>query len=64
MVCDPWTVAVSQTISQNKASDLFTDSAKISIRLEVRTEVVPGSGIELHPRHHYFNDLADLLVGA
>ena len=46
----PWTLAVSQTVSQNRAFDLFTDSAKILIRLKVRTEVVPQQGIELRPR--------------
>ena len=37
----PWSLAVSQTVSQNRAFDLFTDSAKILIRLKVRTEMVP-----------------------
>ena len=50
MVHGPWPLAVSQTVSQNRAFDLFTDSAKILIRLKVRTEVVPQQGIELRPR--------------
>ena len=37
----------SLAVSQNRAFDLFTDSAKILIRLKVRTEVVPVKGIEL-----------------
>ena len=37
----PRSVAVSQTDSQNRAFDLFTDSDKILIRLKVRIEVVP-----------------------
>ena len=49
MVHGPWPLAVSQTVSQNKVFDLFTYSAKILIRLKVRTEVVPQQGIELRP---------------
>ena len=41
---------MSQTVSQNRAFDLFTDSAKVLIRLKVRTQVVPQYGIELRPR--------------
>ena len=43
-------LAVSQTVSQNRALDLFNDSAKVLIRLKVRTQVVPQEGIELRPR--------------
>ena len=50
MVHGPWPLAVSQTVSQNRAFDLFTDSANILIRLKVRTQVVPQHGIELRPR--------------
>ena len=50
MVHGPWSLAVSQTVSQNRAFDLFTDSAKVLIRLKVRTQVVPQEGIELRPR--------------
>ena len=50
MVHGPGSLAVSQTVSQNRAFDLFTDSAKILIRLKVRTQVVPQKGIELRPR--------------
>ena len=39
-------LTVSQTVSQNRAFDLFTDSAKILIRLKVRTGMVPEQGIE------------------
>ena len=49
-VCGPWSSVVGQTVSQKRAFDLFTDSAKILIRLKVRTEVVPQQGIELRPR--------------
>ena len=41
LVLGPWFLAVSQTDSQNRAFDLFTDSDKILIRLKVRIEVVP-----------------------
>ena len=61
MVHDPWSLAASQTVSQNRAFDLFADSAKLLIILKVRTQVVPQQGIELAPGHHYFNDLPDLL---
>ena len=50
MVHGPWLLAVNQTVSPNRAFDLFTDFAKILIRLKVRTEVVPQQGIELRPR--------------
>ena len=40
-------LTVSQTVSQNRAFDLFADSAKILIRLKVRTGMVPEQGIEL-----------------
>ena len=43
-------LTVSQTVSQNRAFDLFADSAKILIRLKVRTGMVPEQGIELRPR--------------
>ena len=46
MVHGPWPLPVGQ----NRAFDLFTDSAKILIRLKIRTEVVPQQGIELRPR--------------
>ena len=39
-------LTVSQTVSQNRAFDLFADSAKILIRLKVRTGMVPEQGIE------------------
>ena len=41
-----WTLAVSQTVSQNKAFDLVCFFAKLLIRLKVRTEMVPVQGIE------------------
>ena len=43
-------LTVSQTVSQNRAFDLFADSAKMLIRLKVRTGMVPEQGIELRPR--------------
>jgi hypothetical protein len=43
-------LTVSQTVSQNRAFDLFADSAKILIRLKVRAGMVPEQGIELRPR--------------
>ena len=43
-------LTVSQTVSQNRAFDLFADSAKILIRLKVRTGMVPEQGIELCSR--------------
>ena len=39
-------LTVSQTVSQNRAFDLFADSAKMLIRLKVRTGMVPEQGIE------------------
>ena len=39
-------LTVSQTVSQNRAFDLSADSAKILIRLKVRTGLVPEQGIE------------------
>ena len=37
-------------VSQSRYFDLFTDFAKVLIRLKVRTQVVPQKGIELRPR--------------
>ena len=50
MVHGPGTLAVSQTVSQNREFDLLDDSAKILIRSKVRTKVVPQGGVELRPR--------------
>ena len=53
MVLGPWSLAVIQTVSQNRAFDLFTDSARILIRLKVRTEVVPQKASNSAPGHHF-----------
>ena len=49
-----WSLAGRQTLSQNRAFDLFADSAWILIRLKVRTHVVPLEGIEHRPRAPFF----------